>query len=850
MTSTRRWLLLLASALAALSVALFLIVSSSDRSTEAGFSFDPPALAAEDSHAEPVIVAARPVEEQPTPERSVVQTRIGKEPANKKTRYETPPEDGLPVQIFDASGGAPSERATVYVVRYGTWEKKKRMRTKRLAKAGDRYLTDAEGRVRIKPFKGSFLIAAQTTGQWSWRRVDPAWDSVRLRLERFPDLELRVVDHTGAPAAEVALAIRPLTRSESIAYAEATTDADGLASFEDVLGILDAKAGKRKVAVAIDAPLAEAVEVVIDPAALPAGPLELALPPCGSVEVRVRQLDGAPWNLSPGYLRTKRTNEEGQAWESELRIESGRVRLPWVDLGSELEVRYTGRGGTSKKPFKVAGPTRTGQAVVALYKPTETMHVLVGRAVNDDRGPVGGRSVRLAITGGSRYESHRVKTQSDGRFRVRIDHHVGSRTLYFTASSSDPSLGAVVDLKQDTPLGETDLGDVHLQETKLLVAGTVRRDDGTPIRSARIAIDRKTGPGPKDWRLIRGATASTKKDGSFEIHSLSDEVEAVRVRAKRRGLVQADPPEFVAGTTGATVVLDRTGSMKVELLFDSMELCKDTTLRLSQGEKTWTRPSICRRPSRDRPLSATCKFDDLPLGLATLEVLLDTEPSALVVLDGIVISPGRAAEDPRLHPIDLRGLVSEIRIEVRGEEGITLPWSSASWSPTGLGVGPGGGSRVFGEDGELSILTNAPMIEATVSAVGYRTRTVQVTQGEHEVVLERALPVRLIVAGFRTLPEGVALTLCLSSAGASRATSSELLDESGEVLLLADGPGRHDVWCLVRRGSDLQALDDDPLEIITVVETEEEQVFRVDLDWAKVYEALGELEDAAKDTKR
>jgi len=265
------------------------------------------------------------------------------------------------------------------------------------------------------------------------------------------------------------------------------------------------------------------------------------------------------------------------------------------------------------------------------------------------------------------------------------------------------------------------------------------------------------------------------------------------------------------------------------------------------------------------------------------------DESALVDVDGVRVLAGETTRDARLDPADVRGLLRVIALRVIDAAGRPIEKGSALARPEGESVQRA--STFEFADGRVRLVTAAPALTVVVRAPGYGNARLERVTRDREVVLGTGYRARVVLHGvppprspeqlwvrleadqgqvepdWNADPMRVTVLLAVASAvdryeleleqgGASpeltlgtalryvSAAGGVLIDERGEALYDLGEPGRYRVsWRLATRGEDggllIRGADWDPLDVIVVADTPDEQVIAVHLDAERVRRLRG-----------
>ncbi len=513
-----------------------------------------------------------------------------------------------------------------------------------------------------------------------------------------------------------------------------------------------------------------------DPLDPPSGPIVLRLPPTGSLVVEVQYPPGAPHGRGGGVEVSRHMVPRTPGIRTAIQRtgkDSGRAFFPCLALGLKLDVTCTweGPGGLPVEEKTVAGiqgPAKAGEVVktrVVFGLPSPLVHValagpdgkpLSGKVVGipggpdlvtDSRGRVSFPLFQLekAREGGKGGGGHEKK----GLFPVKV----------FTYSEVPP-WGRLVG-KFEVPLGikeDYSAGKILLRPGTVILAGRVVDWRGNPVAGAQVMISEDRGEmvssgegrgksslDPAMWMDV------SKDDGSFAFFGWSGEGK-VRLQVYRK-------PYFIwtkvveAGKKDLLVVLKSGGTILVR--FVSPEgVDPSVDLGLQAVPSGWRGDSPLPFPYME---CAEYQKGDLfflehvPEGKVDLWVTPRLGPwftssseddgssgpagssleahGVLCRVPGIEVKEGALVRDPRLSPLNLRGKVQKVRIELLYEGGGPRE-REVEVKVLGFGT-----YRLFGKKVEFP----APKrpLDLVVSVEGFKKKTLHQVVGKRVVVLEK-----------------------------------------------------------------------------------------------------------------
>ncbi len=741
------------------------------------------------------------------------------------------------VVVLDAASRRPIGGAEVLVLDEDTRGQEPYLRAEALgepetelfARCGAPQRADDDG-VALVPRPARFqttLVAARAGDSFASGQFDHESDGVVLELRPSRRVRVQVVDADGAPVAGAVVALRTRSRDDIGGgdHARATTaEPSGIAELIVPHDLAEWTANDGDdMLVSLAIPLAPPVEAPIDPRELPHDPVRLVLPPTGSVEVLVRTPGGAPVARTVDVRLVSMLDDDwwrflGRDLASIAVTESGRALFAHVGVGTELRAEATLLGGgemysapTNVAATLAAGPAAKDERVtIEVVLDADAIPCLVGRAVREDGSAVVEAMFGVQISSNGRRLGHQLFTDPDGRFRWELP--AGSTYDEITLAT-DPFLRATIELPGTLPGGDFDLGDVVLRAPPLIAAGVVVDGSGAPFTGASVRAYEGGDANRERW-----VSAWTDDRGSFELRGDFEAQEGV-LELLWTDVRVAEPVSFVRGASDLRIiVVDRSGSVEARVLLDD-------------DLPAW-RVDLVLHGEGDRMIgyhSGVARWEHLAPGTYALTVSADTaEP--LVRIDDIVVRD-RPADDPRLDPIDLRGVLRRVEITVVDERGEPIPDAS------GRVRGPAEGAWSPWPQGRASFVTGRAPFDLEVGAPGYRWTLAHDVEDGDAIALRRGIPVRLVLEG-APLPQApwrLDATLSWTGSGfGGRFGPEEPVDARGEALLHVTEPGRHEVAVLL--ANDLVTDGDHwrsnwpgdyALGYVDVLDVEDEQVFRI-----------------------
>lgn len=780
------------------------------------------------------------------------------DPTQPPITPEPPPPDGIDVRVVTGEAKTPvpgaliafvDERSTVdedlLDVRAGTLSMERI-----LARIGRHFRADSRGVARVPAPRGSGFVAGGTPGLWGMVQFPEQATDVELVLAPDPPLRVRVKDDDGRPVGGVPVCLRQRFGDLTMdLFATASASGSGIAELEHVQPLLRNEERDAESYAALAILAEEPVEAPIDPGDLPSEPIELVLPPTGSVEVLIRDPAGEALAEAAVVRMTRAGDGRDDARDLErgdrvqVVAEGGRAFFPHVALGLDLALVVEPVTGYGALRLHHAGPGTAGEQVTVLAALTELLPVLSGRVVGPDGEPLAGYRLDARLVTDTAESKQSIvhaalRTDAEGRFRMPLSEEPvdppGRAVLELATDGPDGApLTAAVPLRARPVAGSNDLGTIALAMPPLIASGRVIDPAGQPIPGARVLVEvpstRETTAASNVWRTAWELRTRTDPWGRFVVRGELDAT-AIALTASHLEHVAGERTETVVGSKGIEIVLERAGELAGNLLLPEGTPGEGFLVRaLREGDRSASTPGRI-------DASGAFEVSGLLEGTYTVEILLREEPDCSLSIHGIAVREGATTRDERLREVDLRGRVRSFTIELQDEEG--RPVAQGSLSRRRPGTEEGVPQRVWEREGRFTITTCCTSLDIEVDAPGFRTELLEGVGEDRTVTLRRGPRVRLVVPNAPALADGRFLGVQLRRAAVGRWRPPALgwLDPDGSVRLFAKAPGPHEVVLVVaervggRRST--HQVSAGPEAVIEVADSGDEQVFEIRLSEA------------------
>jgi hypothetical protein len=660
------------------------------------------------------------------------------------------------------------------------------------------------------------------------------------------DLVVEVVDPNGSPCAGIQffLAAAEVEEAEGLGNLE-TSDARGRAMFDG---------GREFVARASTAlflktrlPFERLPSLELDASVLAAPVVRFVLPPGGSIEVFVRELDGTNAPDGSDLRLTLVAPEElhepdlaGPQWS--YAVHGGKCHIPWVELGRDWELAAWRPNGAEPTRLRTRGPVRLGERIERELVLGSDHPVVSFRVLRPDGSVLAQEEVELArATFFSSLEKSVITTDAEGRFTrdgQKTFFESGSFTVTHRLPSGEAWMGRAA-LPDGLAPGWNEGGDIRLEGEPLLVAGRVVDGRGAPVVDAYVAVGAE-----QRWAV----TASGQSDalGNFELRGLWTE-DTFQVHARAAGQRSQDV-EARQGARDVVLVLTPRFVLSGELVLDP--LVDPGVIRFAREERDGKRIELERKARRfvvssslGVSPSSPGHFELEPIEGGAFDFLCLLEDVELARLPGLVVR-----SDLDLGPIDLRGKVALCEIELLGDGDLSAITGEYSWWPSADGE-----HRQGSFQGPLvRILSPRAPLDIELRPRGYRSALLERVDGRRQHHLEAPLRVRLVLRTSGTVPPPPYRFDCELFQGGSNVSQPDgprwFTPERNEIRCLVGSAGKLEVrWHLERKvegdgfgGAIGSHVLEERWTSIEVLDVPGEQVFELSLDAAALEELVRE----------
>lgn len=644
---------------------------------------------------------------------------------------------------------------------------------------GQRVLTGKDGIAQLPVTDAAWLCAARAGGEFAFRTVPPRDRVFPMALVADEQVVLAAQHADERPAAGVPLAIaQQVGGNEARLVWRGEAAADGRAvvkHFQLVRDPQQARPDERFAALPL-VPGATAVEFPGRPAAADAVPL--VLPALGSVRIQLVDHRGKPV-LSPAAVGIAAAAPPALAAGSLLKLPRGilnqrvdkpagpdPVLLPFHQVGAEL--RAYARYRTDRRPAEVgplAGPTKPDEVVDVTLPLAPTHALLAGRLMTAEDRPWSG-TIGAALWRADRdVVATDVESIADGHFDVVLAERTDAREFWLALQHVERSrdsaegpwfverLSARVHVPPITRGSRIELGDIVLGEQPALVGGLVMDDAGQPVADADVQVQQQSPPregqDPEQaWRALPLLRTRTEGDGTFVIVAATLPPGQLRVRADT-GRHFADAVPLHSMGQQVRITITRNGMLRGRVLLPDWIADNAVSLQLQPFDEA-LRKSHTRSVDLARRSGGRFTVEPLHPGRYDARVLLRNVPEPLAVVPDVFVPPGEA-QDPRFRPLDLRNSVFRYRLRAVDAAGQPFAVEGPILARFHKLDGTAAEAGFRWQKGRAELITGGTMLDVVCFGRGHRTARLQLSPGDHDVMLPALRPALVELPGLRAL---------------------------------------------------------------------------------------------------
>ncbi len=377
-------------------------------------------------------------------------------------------------------------------------------------------------------------------------------------------------------------------------------------------------------------------------------------------------------------------------------------------------------------------------------------------------------------------------------------------------------LGARILLAEALAPGSLDLGDVTLTPVPVVVSGVVLLPSGAPCESAALEIE-SFG---RQERLVRRWRIQSAADGVFEVLDWAQDISRLELSVRHSAGATILRRDLAPGTSGVVLALEEGAALVGRVLVDDKDALARLTCELVTAEGV-----VLRVPVRESGLTP----GRIWAGRYSLRVMLAGHAEPIATVEPVVLTDGSTTAPLELNPLDLRGRLRSIGVEVTNEDGLPIEArvryrSAGAEAWTSL-------KQPFLQ--ALKLYTPGAALELEVDSEGYRSAVLRGVTADVSIKLRPGYPVVVSLRNTPRLPPGGGLRVDLDPLhGYGSGTPRSDLAGVARFALPATGEYRVKVALL---GSGILPTELVPTpRTILVLDRDDEQTFAIALDQAEI----------------
>ncbi len=567
------------------------------------------------------------------------------------------------------------------------------------------------------------------------------------------------------------------------------------------------------VELAVALPFLETVGLEVTPADITGEPVDLRLPPMGSVRVEFDAPDGSMVCLWVEDVPS------GTSWVGKNlheSLEDSVAVFPRVGLGLDLMLYGSVDDSFATCTRNVKGPTQEGEEVVVRLDRPETVP-LVGRLLDEEGNVLADVAIRIGyqVPGVGRFRTS--TTDDDGRFRVDFDPELAAAESCFLmlkweeGKRREPDK-SIREIPRTLPPEGHDYGDVVLGTGPILAEGRVVTGVGDPVSKGRLRI--------RSFSLLEGhwAQMDMKESMDFFGGRLDEDGRFRLIGVPRNG--EWELTAHVLGCLPSETMRVREGQRDIELrvtrkarVWVSLDWPHDFPpngiVVVAVPHEREGRKSTWRAASRE---DLTVSLGPLRPGrydvriqghIAGDEYYVDSGSMTLLEIPGVLVEEGADLRPAALSDVDLASISRVVTTRVRTSWG-EVP--REVWCELQVKGDPLSGCQSHQAD-TAWIVPLAEHLELRVQAAGYKELQLDDPAADQDVILRGGIEVSLWVTGDFPL-EGEGYRLVPVLRGPRISDESHVIGTWSEgriIEAIVPAPGKYRVeWSLIIEGEYLR----------------------------------------------
>ncbi|MBC8404441.1 MAG: hypothetical protein H8E15_04390 [Planctomycetes bacterium] len=663
--------------------------------------------------------------------------------------------DGILIRVFNSDGAVVPE-CDVYFVDGSLASEAEVAKAKEswasgptqlLRKFGHHYQTDANGEVRIPRPSDHPMVLAEKERSFAYLASIPKdAKTVKLTLRANRTLLIRTVDLFDNPVADVPVAFYSDMSFSIHIWFTLMSDSDGLIHLEDLDSVLGSGSANGTNFAALAIPLnpdGDQARVALNEEVVENGEITLILPATGKVRIRILDSFGTPYQGKGKVQILKYTDSQGfnrrPLYARE--ISDGMVEFPFIGLNATVVAAFVRPGIDNLDEATFKGPTTAGATAEAILTLQERIQ-FTGTLLAPDGKPLTDQLIsvvhQVTTESGDRSSIGPSQTDEDGSFQLEFVVKRGSGELQHGSVSFSTILEPIGKIQAKhvfefpLPAELHNIGKLKLIQPPILLQGSVLDLEGNPIKDAnvRIQMAQDHESGERQWRPYQKGLQSTDAEGWFQIRNEWIQAPAYRVSISAASYEQIVEEIQLGETTHEWRMGMRTLLHGSILLDPNINIGLLRVFLIEGEERLW---AILSQGSE--PGLANFWFAPKSTTAYTFEIRTPSE-EVVASVGPLTMKAGVANRPPALQPLDLRGKVFGVHLDVQDSKGkpvaakVSLK-SAKFWS----------GYEIL--DKGLDLVTPSGYEEILIRADRYQDKTLYSVNSDQVITLEPAMEVPL-----------------------------------------------------------------------------------------------------------
>lgn len=445
---------------------------------------------------------------------------------------------------------------------------------------------------------------------------------------------------------------------------------------------------------------------------------------------------------------------------------TGVIHLQHVGLGLTLRIHAVKHGLRSVHEI-VVGPVIKSSTVDARVVLAERVPVVKSRFIQQSGKPLQRHSVVFTIlVDGVQVSAKSAMTDDDGFIELPIPWALREGEIRCEFEVADRSgLGLTSQDRNSVVLGRAprldqtiDIGTIRVTapEIQTIASGRVVDRSGKAVSGACIRLLKRGVRSISDndqrvWMSDGREIVTSDATGRFSIGSYGGDFE-YRVSADGPGLVTSGPQDVRPGKTDHLIVVDRAALVAGRVILPNGWSLNHFSIRISS------------KPSLHFPhgwaTNVDCKTSDcfrseiVPESVGAIEFCVFSGRFLVHAVNEVAFHANQVTRDPRLDAIDIQQSCHLVQIRVSDQDGSPLTSFRVTADMSDLGGNES--EEIQFKDGEenlayVAVPRGRPRT-LRVCAAGYLPKSLQLTDGIHEVTLNRGIPIVLEITNLPLIP--------------------------------------------------------------------------------------------------